>query len=141
MGLTRRKGVYFIQFPVHDTGVILEFAPGSKRLKRWKAGHDRNEAKKQESYWKTQLLMGKVPSTHQQRAVSLMLKDWADTYLALDAVKALRTYEYRKAAVERLTRFFGPKRLSDLTIDDVEAFRVAGRQARQSPLSTTIMPP
>jgi hypothetical protein len=56
MGLTKRRDGYYVQFPVRVNGSGLELASGSKVIKGWKAGRDKQEAKNQESFWKTQLL-------------------------------------------------------------------------------------
>ena len=127
MGLTKRRDGYYVQFPVRINGAALELAPGSKVLKRWKAGRDRLEAKHQESFWKTQLLMGRVQSEQNRTIADLTFSDWADIYLAMDAVQALRTYQHRKISVERFKILFSNKRLADLSTDDVEQLRAVRR--------------
>ena len=127
MGMTKRGDGYYVQFPVRINGAALELAPGSKVLKRWKAGRDRQEAKNQESFWKTQLLMGRVQSQHNRTIADLTFSDWADIYLAMDGIQALRTYQHRKISVELFKRLFGNKKLSDISTDDVEHLRALRR--------------
>jgi hypothetical protein len=71
--------------------------------------------------------MSKVQSEQDRTITDLTFDAWADTYLAMDAVQALRTYQHRKISVERSKRLFGNKRLSDLSTDDVEHLRALRR--------------
>jgi integrase len=114
-------------FRLRSTGLPLNWLREAKLSKDGKQGRDRQEAKNQESFWKTQLLMSKVQSEKDRTLTDLTFGDWADAYLAMDAVQALRTYQHRKISVERFKRLFGNKRLSDLSTDDVEHLRAVRR--------------
>src|SRR5687768_9960532 len=114
-------------FRLGSTGLPLNWLRKAKLSKDGKQGRDRQEAKNQESFWKTQLMMSKVQSEKDRTLTDLTFGDWADAYLAMDAVQALRTYQHRKISVERFKRLFGNKRLSDLSTDDIEHLRAVRR--------------
>ncbi len=124
MGLTKRKEGWYVQFPVLDDGKVLSLArgaPGAK-LKRWKTGTpNKTMAKQQEALIKTELMKGTMKS---ERAQCVTFAQWAEAYLQLEEVKALRSYKDRVAAIQyQLIPFFGKKGLEELTPEDVEHFR------------------
>ena len=126
MGLTKRKDSYYVEFPVLDDGKTLTLARGvpGAMLKRWKVGClNRKEAKNQGAIIKTRLLSGQMPSEQVIRAQSVTFAEWAETYLQLEQVRNIRTYEDRKLKVSNLVAFFGKKPLASITTEDVEAFR------------------
>lgn len=125
MGLTRRKDGYYVEFPVLDDGKTVTLARGipGARIKRWKTCTvNRNLAKQQEAVIKTDLLKCIVKSNKLLPAMTF--RAWADQYLALSEVRALRSYQDVAEKVRRqLIPFFGDKRLADITAQDVERFR------------------
>lgn len=126
MGLTKRRESYYVEFPVLDDGKTLTLARGvpGASLKRWKVGClNRMEAKNQEAIIKTRLLSGQMPSEQVLKAQSVTFAEWADTYLQLEQVRNIRTYEDRKLKVSNLVAFFGKKPLASITPEDVEAYR------------------
>jgi integrase len=127
MGLTRRKDTYYVEFRVIDDGRVLWPAPsGTGKLKRWKSCRNKAEARKQEAVIKTSLMTGQVPSLSAVKAKRIMFSEWAETYLSLEHVKALRS-EQRRYSVKWLKRYFveilGDKPLEALTTEDVRNFR------------------
>lgn len=127
MGLTRRKDTYYIEFRVVDDGRVLSPAPpGAGKLKRWKGCGNKAEARKQEAVIKTRLMTGQIPSLSAVKANRMMFSEWADAYLNLEQVKALRS-EQRRYSVQWLKRYFvemlGDKHLEALTTQDVRNFR------------------
>jgi integrase len=127
MGLTRRNDIYYVEFRVIDDGRVLSPAPpGAGKLKRWKACGNKAEARKQEAIIKTSLMTGQVPSLSAVKAKRIMFSEWADAYLNLEQVKALRS-EQRRYSVQWLKRYFvemlGDKQLEALTTQDVRNFR------------------
>ena len=128
MGLTRRKGSYYVQFPVLDDGKTLVLARGiaGAKLKRWKVGSlNKTMAKQQEALIKTELMKGMVKS---ERVAPVRFSEWALTYLGLPEVTALRTFQDRYESVQyQLIPFFGSKLLGDITPGDIEAFRIQRR--------------
>jgi len=125
MGLTRRKDSYYVEFPVLDDGKLLRLAPhGMGKLKRWKVGsRNRGFAKDQEAVIKTRLLAGQMLSPGLERAQAVTFRDWAETYLSLEEVRKLTTYEDRKLKVSHLVEFFGDRPLASITPDDVAVYR------------------
>jgi integrase len=124
MGLTRRKDSWYVEFPVLDDGKALTLATGiaGAKLKRWKVGTlNRTVAKQQEALIKTELMKGTVKS---ERVAPARFAEWALTYLGLEEVKKLSTFQDRYESVHyQLIPFFGSKLLADITPADVEAFR------------------
>jgi integrase len=125
MGLTKRKGSYYVEFHVLDDGDALTLASGGGgQLKRWKVGSlNKTVAKQQEAILKTQLLSGQISSPGKARAQSVTFRQWAKQYLALEPVKKLRGYAIRKLYVENLVQFFGDKPLGAIRPEDVTAYR------------------
>src|SRR5438552_12133980 len=137
MGLTRRKDGWYVEFRVLDDGKTLTLARGvaGAKLKRWKTGTpNRTLAKQQEAIIKTDLMKGIVKS---ERNLPVPFSEWAETYLTLEEVKALNTYQDRVESVRfQLISFFGKKPLVEITPTDVEAFRVQ-RKLRNGDVPTT----
>ncbi len=128
MGLTKRKDSYYVEFRVLDDGEALRLASGGGgQLKRWKVGSlNKTVAKQQEALIKTDLMKGLVRSDH---AKPLTFKVWGEAYLKLEEVKRLRSYKDRINVVRlQLIPFFGRKALSDITTEDVEAYRSQRRK-------------
>ncbi len=98
MGLTKRKDSYYVEFTVLDDGKLLRLAThGMGKLKRWKVGsRNRGFAKDQEAVIKTRLLAGQMLSPALERAQAATFREWAETYLSLEEVRILTTYEDRK---------------------------------------------
>jgi integrase len=128
MGLTKRKDSWYIEFPVLDNGKALTLAQGiaGAKLKRWKVGSlNKTVAKQQEALIKTELMKGTVKS---DRVAPVLFSEWVSTYLGLEEVKVLSTFQDRYESVHyQLIPFFGNKLLIDITPDDVEAFRAQRR--------------
>lgn len=128
MGLTKREDSYYVEFRVLDDGKTLSLAQGiaGAKLKRWKVGSlNRTVAKQQEALIKTELMKGTVKS---ERVTPVLFSDWALTYLGLEEVKALSTFQDRYESVHyQLIPFFGSKLLGDITPADVETFRARRR--------------
>ena len=96
MGLTRRKDSYYVEFCVVDNGKTLQLAQDRGKLKRWKVGcRNKEEARKQEAVIKTRLMTGQVPSPSAAKAKSMVFSEWANIYLNLEQVKALRSQQRR----------------------------------------------
>ncbi len=125
MGLTKRHDSYYVEFVVLDDGKYLRLAPkGVGKLKRWKVGsRHRGYAKDQEAIIRTKLLAGQIVSPALERAQAVTFREWADTYLGLEEVRKLTTYEDRKLKVSHLVDFFGDQQLASITPDDVAAYR------------------
>lgn len=125
MGLTKRKDSYYVEFSVVDDGRVLRLAPpGTGKLRRWKVGsRHRGYAKDQEAIIKTRLLTGQMVSPAVERAQAVTFREWAETYLGLEQVRKLTTYEDRKLKVNHLVEFFGDRPLASITSDDVAAYR------------------
>ncbi len=125
MGLTKRRDSYYVEFVVLDDGKYLRLAPkGIGKLKRWKVGsRHRGYAKDQEAIIKTKLLAGQIVSPAFERAQALTFREWADTYLSLEEVRKLTTYEDRKLKVSHLVDFFGDLQLVSIRPDDIAAYR------------------
>jgi integrase len=125
MGLTRRKDSYYVELRVLDDGKHLRLAPpGMGKLKRWKCGsRNLRQAKDQEAAIRTRLLGGQMLSPALERAQAVTFREWADTYLSLEEVRKLATYEDRKLKVGHLVQFFGDRPLSSITPEDVAAYR------------------
>jgi len=126
MGLTKRPDSYYVEFRVMDSAdgkalVLASGIPGARK-KRWKVGClNKTVAREMESAIKTRLLLGQEKS---ESAKPVLFKEWAKTYLELEAVKMLRTYQDRVEIVARqLVPFFGAKILSEIRPADVEAYR------------------
>jgi integrase len=74
-----------------------------------------------ESAIKTRILLGQETS---ESAKPVLFKEWAKTYLELEAVKMLRSYQDRVEIMAcQLVPFFGAKILSEIRPADVEAYR------------------
>ena len=58
-----------------------------------------------------------------ERAQAVTFRQWADTYLTLEEVRNLTTYEDRKLKVGHLVEFFRDRPLVSITPDDVAAYR------------------
>ncbi len=141
MGLTRRKDGYYVEFRVLDDGKALTLASGvaGAKLRRWKTGTtNKTAAKQQETLIKTDLMKGIVKSDKAVKCPTFA--EWGETYLSLEEVKALSTYQDRVESVRlQLIPFFGKKSLVDITPADVEAFR-AQRKLRngKAPTAATV---
>lgn len=124
MGLTKRKDSFYVEFRVRDNGTTLALAPSGAggKLKRWKVGSlNRTLAKQHEALIKTDLLKGLVRS---DQAKPITFQEWGATYLALEEVRRLRSLKDRVNVVRlQLIPFFGKKALTDMTPEDVEAYR------------------
>lgn len=139
MGLTKRPDSYYVEFRVMDSpdGKSLVLASGVQgaRKKRWKVGClNKTAAKEMESAIKTRLLLGQETSEH---ARPVLFKEWAKTYLDLEVVKTLRSYQDRVEIMGRqLVPYFGAKILSEIRPADVEAFRGQRRKRNGEKAST-----
>jgi integrase len=58
-----------------------------------------------------------------ERAQAVTFRDWAGTYLSLEEIRKLATYEDRKLKVGHLVEFFGDRQLASITPEDVAAYR------------------
>ena len=107
MGLSKRKDSYYVEFHVLDDGKVLKLAPlGSGKLRRWKVGsRNRSYAKDQEAVIKTKLLAGQMLRPSLERAQAITFREWAETYLGLEAVRKLTTYKDRMLKVGHLVEF------------------------------------
>ena len=125
MGLTRRKDSYYVEFHVFDDGKHLRIAPqGAGKLKRWKVGsRNQRSAKDQEGVIRTRLLAGQMVSPSAARAQAVTFREWAETYLGLEEIRKLNTYEDRKLKVGHLVEYFGDRPLLSITPEDVAAYR------------------
>ncbi|MBM4127529.1 MAG: site-specific integrase [Nitrospira sp.] len=143
MGLTRRKwtylknkknlkhkqkrsdGSYYVEFYVVDDGKVLHLAPPKTgKLKRWRVGAmNKRAAQEQESVIKTKLLTGQILSPALERTQNITFRAWAETYLGLEEVKRLATYEDRKLKVSHLVEYFGDRLLSSISPEDVARYR------------------
>jgi integrase len=136
MGLTKRKDSYYVEFPVLDDGKVLKLARGIKgaRLKRWKVGClNKGIARDMEAKIKTDLLMGKL---HSEDAKPILFSEWAKTYLALEEVSRLKSYQDRVEIMERqLVPFFGKRLLSQIKPEEVRAFRSQRKRRDGKPAS------
>ena len=123
MGLTKRKDSYYVEFRVLDNGKTLTLAQkGCGQLKRWKVrSGNRTVAKQHEAMIQTELMKGLVIS---DQARPVTFKEWGETYLGLEEVKRLRSYKERQHALTlQLIPFFGSKAITEITAEDVEAYR------------------
>ena len=124
MGITKRKDGYYVQFRVIGDGKVLNLAPGnpSAKMKRWKTGtFKKTLAKEQAAKYKTDLMMGKIKC---KRTESITFREWGEIYLSLEAVKNLSSYKERVNAVRlQFIPFFKNVRLSDISVQDIEAYR------------------
>ena len=126
MGLTKRRDSYYVAFSVIDSpdGLSLVLASGVRgaRVKRWKVGClNKTVAKEMEAVIRTNLMLGKVST---EKAKPVLFKDWAKTYLDLESVRALRTYQDRIEIMERqLIPFFGSKIMTEIRPADIEQYR------------------
>ena len=102
MGLTKRPDSYYVEFRVIDNAdgkalVLASGVPGARK-KRWKVGClNKTVAREMESAIKTRLLLGQETS---ESAKPVLFKEWAKTYLELESVKMLRTYQDREEIVD-----------------------------------------
>lgn len=128
MGITKRADSLYVEFRVVDDGHTLRLAAPYEggKVKRWKVGSQKRElAKQQEALIKTNLMKGVIQS--ERRAKVPTFREWAKRYLELEEIKALRSYpNHVETVARRLVPFFGDRLLTDLTEDDVRAYR-AGR--------------
>jgi integrase len=126
MGLTKRPDSYYVEFRVIESGdgksLVLASGVSGARKKRWKVGClNKTIAREMEAAIKTRILLGQETS---EQAKPVLFKEWAKTYLSLEAVKALRSYRDRVEIMERqLIPYFGGKILSEIKPSDVEAYR------------------
>ncbi len=138
MGLTKRPDSYYVEFRVMDSpdGKSLALAGGvaGARLKRWKVGClNKTIARETEAAIRTNLLLGKVAS---QQAKPVLFKEWAKTYLDLEGVKTLRSYQDRVEIMGRqLVPFFGAKILSEIKPADIEEYRGQRKRRDGNPAS------
>jgi len=58
-----------------------------------------------------------------ERAQAVTFREWAETYLSLEEVRKLTTYEDRKLKVSHLVEFFGDRPLASITPADVAVYR------------------
>ena len=135
MGLTRRRESYYVEFPVLDDGKTLTLARGvpGARLKRWKVGNtNRTIAKHQEALIKTALMKGEIKS---EKLPGLMtFRAWGEKYLEIPEIKSLASYRNHVEKVRCwLGPFFGDKLLTEITPDDVEAYRAQRRLRNGKP--------
>ncbi len=132
MGLTKRSDSYYVEFRVIDSddGKSLMLASGvpGARKKRWKVGClNKTIAKEMEAAIKTRILLGQETT---ERAKPVLFKEWAQTYLALEEVKSLRSFVGRSHSVEtHLIPYFGGKLLAEIKPQDIEAFRAQRKKA------------
>jgi len=139
LGLTKRSDSYYVEFRVIDSedGKSLKLASGvpGARKKRWKVGClNKTVAREMESAIKTLILLGQE-RTEQARPV--LFKEWATTYLDMEAVKTLRSYQDRVEIMKRqLIPYFGAKILTEIRPADVEAYR-AQRMKRNGKKAST----
>ncbi len=126
MGLTKRKDSFYVEFRVitAEDGKTLRLASGVQgaKLKRWKVGClNRTVAKEMEATIKTNLMLGKVLT---EEAKPVLFSEWAKEYLNLEEVRSLRSYQDRIEIVDKqLVPFFGKKIITEVTPEDVRAFR------------------
>src|SRR5437868_6810130 len=120
MGLTKRSGGWYVEFPVIDSedGNTLVLATGvaGSRLKRWKVGgSNKTAAKDYETAIKTQLIQGKIASKQGVASV-LTFSVLADRYLALPTIKTQTTYREKAAVLQdRFIPLFGDRTLTAIT--------------------------
>jgi integrase len=126
MGLTKRPDGYYVEFRVIDSAdgktlVLASGVPGARK-KRWKVGClNKTVAREMEAAIKTRILLGQETS---EQAKPVLFKEWAKTYLDLEAVKTLRSYQDRVEIMERqLVPFFGAKIVGEIRPADVETYR------------------
>ena len=134
MGITKRPGSYYVEFPVIESpdGKSLTLAPGVGKLKRWKVGClNKTVAREMEAAIKTRLLLGQEKT---DQAKPIQFKEWAQTYLGLEMVKALRSYQDRVEIMERqLIPFFGSTVLTEIRPEDIEAYRAQRKKRDGKP--------
>lgn len=127
MGLTKRKDGWYVEFYVVDDGKTVSLAPrilGAK-LKRWKGSKNKTHAKHQESIIKTKLLAGTMQSELAQQKARTFAQ-WAQEYVQIEEVKALRSYRERCQRIEKfLVPYFDKRLLQSITVQDVEQYRAA----------------
>ena len=138
MGLTKRSDSYYVEFRVIDSAdgkalVLASGVPGARK-KRWKVGClNKTIAREMEAAIKTRILLGQEAS---EKAKPLLFKEWAKTYVELEAVKTLRSFVGRSYSVKtHLVPFFGGKILSEIRPQDVEAFRAERKKLDGKPAS------
>jgi hypothetical protein len=131
LGLTKRPDSYYIEFRVIDSEdvkslVLASGVPGARK-KRWKVGClNKTIARERESAIKTRILLGQETT---ERAKPMLFEEWAQTYLALEEVKSLRSFVGRSHSVmTHLIPFFGRKLLAEIKPQDIEAFRLNERK-------------
>lgn len=122
MGLTKRD-VWYAEFPVTDDGTACRYDKVEGKLTRFTTRtRDRKQAEKVEALIYGRLLAGTEPSKLAKRKTVLTFNAWADTYLELENVKALRSKQ-RTVCVAHLRKFFADKPLKDITAQDVRQYR------------------
>ena len=72
---------------------------------------------------KTRLIAGQMLSPSVERARAVTFREWAETYLGLEEVRKLTTYEDRKLKVGHLVEYFGDRPLLSIVPEDVAAYR------------------
>jgi integrase len=139
MGLVKRGDGWYVELHVVESsdGNTLRLARGTAgaRRKRWKVGRgsSKTAARQVESAIKMRLLLGQEPS---ERAKPVLFKEWAKTYLNLESVKTLRSYQDRVEIMDRqLVPFFGAKILVEIKAADVETYRGQRRRRDGNPAS------
>ena len=127
MELTKRRDGYYVEFHVIDDGKALSLGTAicGAKLKRWKVGcTNKAVAKQHEAVIRTKLFSGSIPSVHVHHTQKTF-KQWADEYIHIEEVKRIRSYRERCQRITKiLVPFFGNKLLGDLTVQDVEKFRL-----------------
>lgn len=89
-------------------------------------------AKQHEAMIQTEVMKGLMIS---EQARPVMFKEWGEIYLALEAVKRLRSYKERQHALTlQLIPFLGSQAITDITTDDVEAYRGQRRKRNGQPV-------
>ena len=83
MGLTKRKGTYYVEFRVvQERGHLTLAQIGQGTMKRWKVGSLNKEcARNQEALIKTRLLAGTEKIASREKPI--LFEEWADRYLAM----------------------------------------------------------
>ncbi|SPP65229.1 tyrosine-type recombinase/integrase [Nitrospira lenta] len=139
MGLTKRPDSYYVEFRVIDSadGKSLVLASGVQgaRKKRWKVGClNKTVAREMEAAIKTRILLGQEQT---EQAKPVLFKEWAKTYLDMESVKTLRSYQDRVEIMgKQLIPFFGGKILGEIKPADVETYR-GQRKKRNGSMAST----
>jgi integrase len=135
VGLTKRTDSYYVEFRVIDSEdgkslVLASGVPGARK-KRWKVGClNKTVAKQMEAAIKTRILPRQETT---DRAKPVLFKEWAQTYVALEEVKSLRSFVgHSHSVVTHLIPFFRGKLLAEIKPQDVEVFRAQKRKPNGS---------